>query len=122
MGLCRRQGKKAKKPKNGTRPQKWLIVFDMLQCKFCREFQARSADEVETSFARALVRPDLDLPVGAAESGQPPRSSPFNALNMTQLDYGDHLCLTRSSHVILSYNTFIFGTFVFSFRLTPVVL
>ena len=40
--------KEPKKPNNGTRPQEWLVVYDGLQCKFCREFQARSVDEVES--------------------------------------------------------------------------
>mgnify|MGYP001559343482 FL=1 len=52
-GCVEGQGEKAKKPKNGTRPQKWLMVFDMLQCKFCREFQARSVDEVESHWHTA---------------------------------------------------------------------
>lgn len=37
-GCVEVSGKKSKKPKNGTRLQEWLMVFDGLQCKFCREF------------------------------------------------------------------------------------
>ncbi|KFY82722.1 hypothetical protein V498_08484 [Pseudogymnoascus sp. VKM F-4517 (FW-2822)] len=52
-GCVEGRGKKAKKPDNGTRPQKWLMVFDMLQCTFCREFHARSVDEVESHWHKA---------------------------------------------------------------------
>ncbi|OBT70705.1 hypothetical protein VF21_10276 [Pseudogymnoascus sp. 05NY08] len=52
-GCVEGKGKKAKKPENGTRPQKWLMVFNMLQCTFCREFHARSVDEVESHWHRA---------------------------------------------------------------------
>ena len=52
-GCVEVSGKKSEKPKNGTRPQEWVMVFDGLQCKFCREFQARSVDEVESHWYRA---------------------------------------------------------------------
>ncbi|OBT70932.1 hypothetical protein VF21_10101 [Pseudogymnoascus sp. 05NY08] len=52
-GCVEGRGKKAKKPENGTRLQKWLMVFNMLQCTFCREFHARSVDEVESHWHKA---------------------------------------------------------------------
>ncbi|KFY19051.1 hypothetical protein V493_08174 [Pseudogymnoascus sp. VKM F-4281 (FW-2241)] len=52
-GCVEGKEKKAKKPENGTRLHKWLMVFNMLQCTFCREFHARLVDEVESYWHRA---------------------------------------------------------------------
>lgn len=43
---------KLKKPLIGSRPQEWLMMSDMLQCKGCREFHARSVNEVESHWNR----------------------------------------------------------------------
>jgi hypothetical protein len=39
--------KKPKKPKNGTRPQEWLMMFNGLQSTGCGEFEGGSVAEIE---------------------------------------------------------------------------